>query len=164
MFKKYSRNKKGAIALETALLLPILALGLIAALDVGYAVFYKQNMAKTTKAGVQYVVNGGRSKSETVNIMNSVTSHKVLDTDVSMKAYCGCISKESSGSGEPNENEEVETYSYAKSGAELSDDICPAPCDDGQQASALIELIYSKDVRGIVQTRELTSRLQVRVQ
>ena len=168
LLKKFRKSTVGAVAVETAMTFPILAFGLIAALDMGIVVYKKQDMSKTTKSGIQYVINGGRLKSETVSIMSTASGSYIPQSAVSLTASCGCITRDQS-TGDTQTEEQFHAnqdygYSYVKTDTDLAVEMCPTPCPDGQQATALVKLNWTRDIRGLVKTRTLSSSLQTRLQ
>lgn len=164
--KAFKNNQRGAVAVETAMTLPFLALGLILALDMGITVHKKNSMAKITKSGIQYVINGGRSESEAFNIMRSASGKQIPSSELSLEAYCGCVAPDQSsgGGGEGDTIDPKYAYTYVKTSTDLSADMCPAACSGGEPASALVEIEYTSDVRGVVKIRTLQTSLQARVE
>lgn len=52
---------------------------------------------------------------------------------------------------------------YIKTQTSLSEEMCPALCDDGEAASELVELALKQMVKGTVTEKQVNSRLQTRL-
>lgn len=159
---KFFKNESGAIAVETALLTPMLVFALLKATDVALQVHTGQQMAKATKSGIQYVVNGGRDEVSIRGIVQDSFSHKIADRDLLVSAYCGCISELDDPNGGELADDEV-GGTYTKFATQISDDMCVAACDSGSEISALIEIDLSYDLTGIMSKSRVNTRLQTRV-
>lgn len=160
--KKFIRNEKGAIAVETALLTPILIFALLRATDIALEVHASQQMSKAVKSGVQYVVAGGRDETSMAGIVKDSFSNTISEDAVQVKAYCGCIT-ETPGANGSVEDAEIGGM-YTKFETELSEDLCTSVCASDSEISKLIEISLTYETRGIFKSKDLVSRLQTRIQ
>lgn len=160
---KLLKSKGGAIAVETALVTPVLIFALLRATDVALQVHAGQQMSKATKSGIQYVVNGGRDEVSIRGVVQDSFSHEIKDSDLLITAYCGCISENAGPEGGEAADNEV-GGTYVKFKTQISDNMCVTACDSGSQISALIEIDLSYDVSGIMTKPTMRTRLQTRVQ
>ncbi len=165
MFKalKFLKNESGAIAVETALVTPFLIFALLRATDVALQVHTGQQMAKATKSGIQYVVNGGRDEVSIRSIVQDSFSQRIVDDNLLITAYCGCISENPTPDGGEAADDEV-GGTYVKFQTQISDNMCVAACDSSSQVSALIEIDFTHNISGIMTKPKMRTRLQTRVQ
>lgn len=164
MFKrlKFYKNESGAIAIETALLTPMLVFALLKATDIALQVHTSQQMAKATKSGIQYVVNGGRDEVSIRGIVQDSFSRKISDEDLLVTAYCGCLSEVDNPDGAEIKDDEASGV-YTKFKTQISDNMCIKGCDSGSQISALVEIEFSYDLAGILTDSRSKTRLQTRI-
>lgn len=163
--KTFRKHESGAIAVETALLMPILIFMFLKVFDIGLNVYTTQKMSKATKSGVQYVVNGGRVEDTVKNIIKDSYGQDISTDDIIVKAYCGCITKEDSdGDGDDSTVTDEHAGSYTKFETELSDNMCTSGCSSSNQISALVNVKFKQDVTGVLSSKTLASELQTRVQ
>ncbi len=167
LFKKYLRRKEGAIAVETAIITPILIFMIIPAIDIGLQIYTMQKMKKATDSGVEYLVNGGRTEGILRNIVQDSFGDQIAQSDLQVIAYCACIA--SSKNGEDDEasnldNDDSSAGFYIKTTTTLSDDMCKIACDDGTLPSALVSVNLDREVQGIWKDKWVSSRLQTRIQ
>lgn len=163
--KKYLGNTKGAIAVETAVIAPVVIMILLPAIDIGLQVHTLQRMNKATDSGIEYVVRGGRDEKVLRNIVQDSFGKSVSAADLKVTAYCGCIiSGEKGGESEdqtrPND---PDVAYYVKTATQLKADMCPATCDDGSEPSELVSLYMRQWVNGTLTEREIASKMQTRL-
>lgn len=165
IFQKLRRDKSGAIAVETAIIMPILIVCLLGALDLGFSVYVQQSMSNATKNGIQYVQKGGRSEDNVSTIVKNSFIGDWSNATVNTRAYCGCISKSDAGSGEGEANAEP-TATYIKFATQLAENnMCPTNmCDSASPISTLVDVELTYRMRGIFQSADYTTHLQTRVQ
>lgn len=162
MLIKFSKNDQGAIAVETALLTPVLIFALLGAADLAIRIHTSQQVAKATKSGIQYVVNGGRNEASIRGIVQDSFSQKIAENALEINAYCGCISELDEGDeGELSDAEVGGTYT--KFETQISDDMCVVGCDSGNEISALVEIKLKHDISGVMSDSVAYARLQTRV-
>jgi len=166
LIKKYLRRKDGAIAVETAIITPILVFMIIPAIDLGLQIYTMQKMKKATDSGVEYLVNGGRTEGILRNIVQDSFGDQISQSDLSVLAYCACISSGDNGgnnSGEGSENPDPSAGFYVKTTTSLAEDMCMITCDDGTMPSALVNVNLNRQVKGIWKDKWISSHLQTRV-
>ena len=165
IFRKLKRDKSGAIAVETAIILPVLMICLLGALELGFSVYVQQSMSNATKNGVQYVVKGGRSDANVSTIVKNSFIGDGTNATVKTTAYCGCISKSEAGSGEGDASAEPSAV-YVKFETPLKEgNMCPSDvCDSASPISTLVNVELNYTMRSIFQTADYTTHLQARVQ
>ncbi len=165
LFQKFRRQEDGAIAVETAIVTPILILALLPAVDLGLHIYTMQKMNKATDSGVEYLVNGGRDEAILRNIVQDSFGSYISQQELVVQAWCGCISA-GSGDGDGDEvGNEPDGYAgfYVKTATQLAEDMCPAGCDSGSEVTELVNVSLSRDVDGVLRSRYLTAQLQTRV-
>jgi len=159
---KLIKQEGGAIAVETALLIPVLIFALLKAADVALTIHTNQQMAKATKSGIQYVVNGGRNEASIRGIVQDSFNRKIGENDLKITAYCGCISELEQPDGSEATDDNV-AGTYTKFVTQISDDMCVIGCDSGNEISALVEIDLSHEMAGIMKKTSARTRLQTRV-
>jgi len=159
---KFIRNDRGAIAIETALVTPVLIFALLKAADVALTIHTNQQMAKATKSGIQYIVNGGRNETSIRGIVQDSFSREISENDLLITAYCGCISELDEPDGGEAADDKV-GGTYTKFVTQISDDMCVVGCDSGNEISALVEIDLSHEINGIMAKSKARTRLQTRV-
>lgn len=162
LFRKYLDRKDGAIAVETALVTPILIAILLPALDVGHQIYTMQKMNKATDSGIEYVVLGGRDEAIMRNIIQDSFGEQITPESLNISAYCGCLAPFDE---DGNEGANTNPYAsvYVKTSTQLSDDMCANVCADGADAKELIEVSFDHWVKGTLRDKQVRSRLQTRV-
>lgn len=160
--KKYLSANDGAIAVETAIVAPVVIMILLPAIDIGLQIHTLQRMNKATDSGIEYVVNGGRDEAILRNIVQDSFGKRVNMDELRVTAYCGCIV-----SGAQNENysqnpDPNEAY-YVKTATHLSTEMCPAACDSGTEPSELVHVYMSQWVNGTMTERQIFSKMQTRL-
>lgn len=166
LIKKYIENNKGAIAVETAIVMPLMLIILLPSIDIGFRVHTMQKMNKATDSGIEYVVRGGRNENTLRNIVQDSYGSSISSNELAINAYCGCIETgQANGGDEENGsvNHDPHAGFYIKTQTTLSEDMCPVLCDDGNAPSELVELTLARMVKGTVSDRRVRSRLQTRL-
>jgi len=85
--RRLLRDQAGAMAVEFAVLGPILAFLLLMAADLGLALWQKAQVANAARAGVQYAAIHGWNSSAITSAAQSANS---LTVAVTPSTYCGC--------------------------------------------------------------------------
>lgn len=164
LFKKLLGDKKGAIAVETAIVAPVVIMILLPAVDIGLQIHTLQRMNKATDSGIEYVVRGGRDETILRNIVQDSFGKSVAAQDLQVTAYCGCIvSSGANGNGQEEQNEDPNAGYYVKTATSLSEGMCPAVCDDGEEPSELVSLSMSRWINGTITNKQVTSKMQTRL-
>lgn len=163
LFRKYCSSKDGAIAVETAIITPIMLFILLPSIDIGMQIHALQKMNKATDSGIEYVVNGGRNESTMRSIVQDSFGKQISTTDLSVKAYCGCIMTPSNSPGGNNNEDDPNAGYYIKTVTTLSEDMCPSLCDDGGEATELVELTFDQKVYGAWKSKVVSTHLQTRI-
>lgn len=160
--RKYLSETKGAIAVETAIVTPVMLAILLPSIDIGYRVHTMQKLNQATDSGIEYVVKGGRDEPTLRNIVQDAFGISISTSDLQINAYCGCIVSSNNNDGQSGTNDPHEGF-YVKTQTSLAEDMCPALCDDGEAASELVELALSHMVKGTVTEKQVIARLQTRL-
>lgn len=169
LFKKYLKSTSGAIAVETALVTPILILIFLPSVDLGLKVHTLQKMNQAADSGIEYVVNGGRNEATLRNIMKDSYGRNIAQSDLSITATCGCIVEGSSGGNTENGEEGSERPAdqfagfYIKTPTTLSEEMCSAICDNGKMASELVEVSFSQGIDGVWKSQVINTQMQTRI-
>lgn len=171
LFNKFKRDDKGAVAVETVMIMPLLLALVFGAIDISLNVYTTQKMAAATKSGIQYVVRGGRTEETIKNIVQDSFGKDIDFNDITVQAFCGCISESetplSDEDNSPSDNGANNTPEFAgvyvKFETQLSDNMCTAGCSSDQEISALVNIEFQQEVRGILRARNAHSKLQTRI-
>lgn len=161
--KRFLSAKDGAIAVETAIVTPILLFILLPSIDIGMQIHALQKMNKATDSGIEYVVNGGRSESTLKAIVQDSFGKQIADNELSIDAYCGCIETPDNGSGGDDVNDDPQAGFYVKTSTSFSENMCPTLCVDGEAASQLVELTFNREVSGAWKSKKVSTHLQTRI-
>jgi len=166
LIKKFAKSEKGAIAVETAIVAPVVIMTLLPAIDLGMQIHTLQRMNKATDSGIEYVVNGGRDEVILRNIVQDSFGKTIQAQDLEITAYCGCIvSSSDNDDGDDEDGDGSDQYAgyYVKTVTNLTEDMCPATCDSGAEPSELVNLSLSRWVSGSLSSKEVKSKLQTRL-
>lgn len=161
-FRKYLTDNHGAIAVETAIIAPVVIMILLPAIDIGLQIHTLQRMNKATDSGIEYVVNGGRDEAILRNIVQDSYGRQVSHKELTVTAYCGCIVAGDTGASQTLETNPDEAY-YVKTASRLSDEMCPSFCDDGSEPSELVSLNMTQWVNGTMTEKQISSKMQTRL-
>lgn len=167
--RKYLSHNRGAIAVETAIVAPVVIMILLPAIDIGLQVHTLQRMNKATDSGIEYVINGGRDETILRNIVQDSFGKPVNLQDLQVSAYCGCVvpgknsENQSQDNEDQSENIDANAAYYVKTRTSLSDTMCSARCDDGSEPSELLGLNMTQWVNGTMTERQVISKMQTRL-
>ncbi len=163
LLSKYLSREDGAIAVETAIVAPILLFILLPAIDIGMQIHALQKMNKATDSGIEYVVNGGRDKATLRSIVQDSFGEYISEDELEIAAYCGCV-EASSNQGDANAEElDPQAGFYVKTSTTFEAEMCPTLCSNGQAPSELVELNLNRTVGGVLRSKSVSSRLQTRI-
>lgn len=83
---------RGSVAVELALLAPVLAGMLIGIVDIGTYIHQKMQLQSAARAGAQYAIQSDGNAEDTAGISAAVTASADLDAGFSITsvAFCGC--------------------------------------------------------------------------
>ena len=167
LLSKLKNDKRGAIAVETAIIAPLVAVILLNALDVAMRVKTMQNMSNSTKNAVQYVVNGGRSEQTIRTIMQTSFGQQISNNQITINGYCACIVENDTSNQEDSDTTQPagpEAY-YVKMSTPVSTDMCQASsCDSSSAVTGLIEIKFDHTLNGSLKDYQITQALQTRIQ
>lgn len=164
IFQKFKSDKCGAIAVETAIAMPILIFAFLKAVDIGLQVTTMQNMTKATRSGTEYVVKGGRDGDVVRNIMSNAYGKQLNSQNVSIIAYCACVTENDAPEGEADPEGTKYGGIYVKTQTTFGPDMCTASCDSGSEISTLVSLKFADNFRGVLKEKRLETEIQTRVQ
>jgi pilus assembly protein CpaE len=129
------RCECGVSAIELAMIMPILAMGLLVMVDLGMAAGVRMQMDRHVRAGAQAAMSLNNSTSSIAEIV-TVSSAEAADLGVSVNLVCSCA-------GTPAD--------------------CSAPCGSGDAPSVFVDLVATRDYSGVVLSN-LQLRAENRVQ
>lgn len=88
----FRRSRRGAVAVELALLTPIMALMLIGAIDYGNFIYQKMEVQNASRAGVQFAIQSSGNATDTTLIQAAVLAASDLPTSTTVTSvtFCGC--------------------------------------------------------------------------
>jgi len=161
---KFLSNERGAIAVETAIAMPILIFAFLTAVDIGLKVTTMQNMTKATRSGTEYVVKGGRNDAIVRQIMSDSYGKQLQDKDVQIVAYCGCVTENEAPEGEVDQDGTKYGGTYTKTKTVFGENMCVATCDSGSEISTLVNIRFGETYRGVLKSKNLSTEIQTRVQ
>lgn len=85
------RNEKGGVALEFALIAPVLLVMLLGIVDFGQLVLMKTKLSSATRAGVQYAITVDTNEAIIEDIVENSTSFEDADNlSVTVDPFCEC--------------------------------------------------------------------------
>ena len=163
LLKNLFKAEDGAIAVETAIVAPLMLIILLPSIDIGMQIHAMQKMNKATDSGIEYIVNGGRNESTLRAIVQDSFGQQISQGDLDILAYCGCIESSSGLRGSTNKEEDGEIGFYVKTTTQFSDNMCPTNCSNGESPSELVELQFTRSVQGAWKSKSVSSRLQTRI-
>ncbi len=84
-----ARDTRGAAAIEFGVLVPILALMVIAIADIGFGVYRKMQVEDAAQAGAEWAIRNGFDTNGISNAVTSATSASIV-VSPSPVQFCGC--------------------------------------------------------------------------
>jgi len=129
------RCESGVSAIELAMIMPILAMGLLMMVDLGMAAGVRMQLNRDVRAGAQAAMSLNNSTSSIAEIV-TVSSAEAADLGVTVNLVCSCT------------------------GASAG---CTAPCTSGEAPSVFVDLVATRDFSGILLSH-LELRAENRVQ
>lgn len=159
--RNFLSHTRGAIAVETALITPIIVAALLAAADLGIAVNQKQRLNAAQRTGAMYYFNGGRETLKARNIVRAAFrgTHKPY---VWTWANCACLNEDALNENFTQDIKEEQEDAYKMKYTRLSEgDMCPGVCPDGSPERTILTMHIYYKTNGIF--RDYTFRDQIRV-
>lgn len=83
-------DRRGAGAVEFALIAPVIATVLLGVVEIGHIAFQRTDMHSALRSGSQYVLNGGRDLEAAESIVKRAWTTKPGDAEVSATRFCLC--------------------------------------------------------------------------
>lgn len=90
LFKKFAGDGRGTAAIEFALSVPVLLIGLLGVVDLGNVVYQKGDLEAALRSGIQYFMSGGSNLTTAQNVVNASWTHKPVGATVVAEKYCLC--------------------------------------------------------------------------
>lgn len=164
VLNRFLNKEDGAIAVETALITPVLIWTILQAVDIGLNITTTQKMNNSIKSGIQYIVKGGRDESAIKNIVISSFGQQLSRDKVSVAGYCACVQASSGNEQTSSTPVTKESAIYIKTATQVSDNMCMVDtCDSSSPIKTLIEVGVEYEVKGATKKTNLSSKLQTRV-
>lgn len=164
MLISYLKNEHGAIAIETALFLPILMWGMLKAMDVGLDIMTLQKMNNSVKSGVQFIVKGGRDETAVKTIVVNSFGSGVSAGNVDVQGFCACVSSSDGGQGDSSQQVTAENGVYVKTPVPFQANMCLlASCDSSNAVKELVNVTLNYEGKGVIGRTNLSFDLQTRV-
>lgn len=88
----FVRDRKGAAAVEFALIAPLLAMMIILTVDLGMGIFSKMQVEDAAQAGAQYAIIHGFDSSAISSVVTNATSNSGISSSPAPVQFCGCPS------------------------------------------------------------------------
>ncbi|MEN3350938.1 MAG: hypothetical protein V7632_4573 [Bradyrhizobium sp.] len=90
VFGRFSKDRRGAAAVEFGVLVPLLALMAVSVTDLGLAIYRKMQVENAAQAGVEYAIaHGFDVNAITAAVVNATNNTTITATPAPTK-YCGC--------------------------------------------------------------------------
>src|SRR5687768_4433644 len=83
-------DRSGVAAIEFAFIAPAMILGIMVVTDLSKMLVDRTDMQSAARAGMQYLMNGGRDEETVRNIVLAAWSTKPADGNVLTERYCLC--------------------------------------------------------------------------
>ncbi len=93
LFRSFVRCVRASVAIELALLTPVLLFMLIGLIDFGGAIHERMQLTSAARAGVQFALQSNANIDDIAGILLAVTTAGELDTadiTVTTTQFCGC--------------------------------------------------------------------------
>jgi Flp pilus assembly pilin Flp len=123
MLRRFARDRRGASAVEFAVISPVLAVALLGVAEYGQVVYQRTDMHGALRSGGQYVLNGGRDLAVAEEIVERSWSSRPEDAVVEATRFCLCEDEEHA---------------------------CGSPCDDDSVPEAYVSITAHATLGGIV--------------
>ena len=91
--RSFVRCSRAAVAVELALLTPVLMLMLLGVIDFGGAIYERMQLTSAARAGVQYAGQSANNVNDTAGILQAVQTAGSLDAGditITTTQFCGC--------------------------------------------------------------------------
>jgi Flp pilus assembly pilin Flp len=121
--RRFARDRRGASAVEFALVAPLLAVTLLSIAEIGQVIYQRTDMHGALRTGGQYVLNGGRDLEVAEEIVMRSWNSRPEDGVAEATRFCLC--------------EQVEHA-------------CSAPCSDDSVPEAYITISAHGTLGGVV--------------
>lgn len=91
--KAFREARRGAVAVELALLAPVLAFMLVGAIDFGNYIYQRMQLKNASRAGAQYAIQSSSDPFDNAAIDAVVRAASNIDAGASVTsgAFCGCV-------------------------------------------------------------------------
>ncbi len=111
LFACAAEDVSGAVAIEFGILVPLLALMVVATLDIGLAIYRKMQVEDAAQAGAEYSIRNGFDPAAISAAVGAATNNPAITASPAPVQFCGCAT-----------------------GSSVSTATCGAPCSDGTLA------------------------------
>lgn len=134
--RSFAASRRANVAIEFALITPVLIVLLIGAVDYGRMTFERSDMFAATRSGTQYFMAGGADNTRAATIISATWTGKPADASVVVRRDCECAA-----------------LPYQ----------CSAPCPDGTVPAAYAVVELSATLDGIYKDFHIQASDRVRV-
>lgn len=90
LFDRAASDTGGAVAVEFGFLVPVLALMVVAVIDIGLGVYRKMQVEDAAQAGVQYAIMHNFDANAISDAVTSATNSTAVAASPSPVSFCGC--------------------------------------------------------------------------
>jgi pilus assembly protein CpaE len=80
----------GQSAVEFALIAPVLVVGLVGAVDLGFNLYQRSDLESAVRSGAQYFMNGGKEVDTAVSIVDAAWTNRPEGAVVQSSKFCMC--------------------------------------------------------------------------
>jgi Flp pilus assembly protein TadG len=147
LFARAASNTSGAAAIEFGLVVPILALMVTAAIDIGLGVNYKLQVEDAAQAGAAWAIRNGFDVNAISSAVTGATGSSMISASPAPVQFCGCAT-----------------------GSSVSSATCGTTCPGGAQAATYVNVFAQRTYNTILSypalpsgynlTAQSTARLQ----
>jgi len=159
--QNYLSNSTGTVTMEAAILVPlILAPVLFGTFDVGMAINSGQNLTSTTRAGSQYLLNGGRSVTDLKSVIIDSFDGTLVQSDISISTSCACPNADAI----PADGGQSTALPYSFRATTLDTiEQCSITCSDGASERVLVNISIDYTTDGLYRDMGLNKTISVRI-
>ncbi len=101
--RSFVRCLRAAVAIELALLAPVLLLMLVGVIDFGGAIYERMQLTSAARAGVQFAIQSAANADDTAGILQAVQTAGSLDAaniTITTTQFCGCADGSAAACGD----------------------------------------------------------------
>lgn len=159
--RHFRANCSGTVTMEAAILVPlILAPVFFGTFDMGMAINSGQNLTSTTRAGTQYLLNGGRDAADLKSVIIDSFDGTLEQSDITISTSCACPNADAI----PADGSQSTTLPFSYRATALNTlEQCSITCGDGSRERVLVNLSIDYTTNGLYRDVVLNKTISVRI-